>query len=160
MGVQTVDYSKRYEYINDADCIISATSSPHYTITGHDLKNYLTDNRKRLFIDLSVPPDIDNSITQLSGVSLENIDYFEKLAGDNNALKIDSVDIAKEMIAQEADTLKKDLIFHEFLPLFDEVKENLTDKPVEKIIYKMKSDSTADEFSAFLSVLKTFENQE
>lgn len=159
LSVQTVDYNKRYEYIKDADCIISATSSPHYTITYFDLKNYLTDNRKRLFIDLAVPPDIDSLITQLSGVSLVNIDYFEKLAQDNNSLKIDSVEIAKEMIYKEVDTLKKDLIFHEFLPLLSSVKENLSDKPVEKIIYKMKSESTADEFSAFINVLKNFKIQ-
>ena len=152
-----VDYNKRYEYIKDVDCVISATSSPHYTITYYDLKKYLSDEKKRLFIDLAVPPDIDNSIIQLNGASLVNIDYFEKLARDNNALKMDSVDIAKEMIAEEADKLKKDLVFHEFLPSLNMVKENLSDKPIEKIIYRMKSDLSANEFSAFLNTLKTFE---
>lgn len=159
LSVETVDYDKRYEYIKDADCIISATSSPHYTVTYYDLKKYLSDEKSRLFIDLAVPPDIDNSITQLNDIRLVNIDYFEKLASDNNNLKIDSVDIAKEMINQEIDTLKKDLIFHEFLPSLDIVKENLSDKPIEKIIYRMKSESSADGFSAFLNVLKTFENK-
>ena len=156
MGIEIVDYNKRYEYVKDSDCIISATSSPHYTVTHYDLQKHLTDDRKRLFIDLAVPPDIDNLITQLSGVSLVNIDYFEKLAQDNNNLKIDSVEVAKEMILEEVDTLKKDLIFHEFLPSLGSVKENLSDKPVEKIIYRMKSESTAEEFSTFLDVLKTF----
>ncbi|MEE0931074.1 MAG: glutamyl-tRNA reductase [Acutalibacteraceae bacterium] len=159
MGIEIVDYNKRYDYIKDADCIISATSSPHYTITYYDLKKHLSDNRKRLFIDLAVPPDIDNSITQLSGVSIVNIDYFEKLAYDNNSLKVNSVEVAKEMISEEVDTLKKDLIFHEFLPLLGSVKENLSDKPVEKIIYRMKAESTAEEFSAFLNILKTFKIQ-
>lgn len=159
LSIETVDYDKRYEYIKDVDCIISATLSPHYTVTYYDLKKYLSDEKNRLFIDLAVPPDIDNSITQLNGIRLVNIDYFEKLASDNNNLKIDSVDIAKEMINQEIDTLKKDLIFHEFLPSLDIVKENLSDKPIEKIIYRMKSESSADGFSAFLNVLKTFENR-
>lgn len=160
IGVDVVAYDKRYEYISKADCVISATSSPHYTITGYDVKNHLSDNKKRLFIDLAVPPDIDNSIAQLDGVSLVNIDYFQKIARDNNALKIDSVDVAKEMIVEEADTLKKNLIFHEFLPLLNKMKENLADKPIEKLIYKMKSDSSAEEFAAFLNVLKNFENWE
>lgn len=158
IGVEAVDYAKRYEYMQAADCIISATSSPHYTVTHYDLKNYLKDSKKRLFIDLAVPPDIDPSVTRLDGVSLVNIDYFEKLARENNSLKMDSVDIAKQMIEKEIDTLKKVLIFHDFLPYLDDVKENLSERPIEKIIYKMKSDSSADEFFAFLKVLKTFEN--
>lgn len=159
MGIKTVDYQKRYEYIESYDCIISATSSPHYTITLSDLKNYLSDKRKRLFIDLAVPPDMDNSITQLHGVNLINIDYFEQLARDNNALKIDSVDVAKQIISDETDRLKKDLLFHDFLPSIGGIKEALSNKSIENIIYRMKSDTSADEFSAFLKVLKSFDNK-
>lgn len=159
MGIETVDYKNRYEYIESSDCIISATSSPHYTITLYDLKKHISDNKKRLFIDLAVPPDIDNSITDLSGASLINIDYFEQLAKENNALKLDSVDTAKEIIADEINTLKKDLIFHSFLPSLDRVKEELADKSLEELIYRMKSESSAEEFSAFINILKTFENQ-
>lgn len=158
MGIEVVDYKKRYEYIDCSDCIISATSSPHYTITFYDLKDCLSDKRKRIFIDLAVPPDIDASITRLDGVSLVNIDYFQQLAKDNNALKLDSVDTAKYIIASEIDVLKKDLIFHDFLPLLDRVKLSLKDKSVEELIYRMKSDVSANEFSAFINVIKTFED--
>jgi len=157
MGVKTVDYQKRYEYINQYDCIISATASPHYTITLCDLKENLLDDRKRLFMDLAVPPDIDSSITQLRGVNLINIDYFQQLAKNNNDLKLDSVDAAKQIIADEIDKLKKDLIFHTFLPSLENVRESLSDKPLEELIYKMKSDASASEFSVFINILKTFE---
>ncbi len=159
MGIETVDYGKRYHYIENADCIISATSSPHYTITYFDLKKHLTDGRKRLFIDLAVPSDIDNSITEIENVSLINIDYFERLAKENNALKLDSVETAKEIISEEIDVLKKDLTFHDFLPRLDCVKNGLADKSLEELIYKMKSNVSADVFAAFVDILKTFENQ-
>lgn len=156
LGIETVDYKDRYDYIKSSDCIISATSSPHYTITQYDLQNCITDAKKRLFIDLAVPPDIDESITKIGGVQLINIDYFQRLAKENNALKIDSIEAAKEIIKEETDTLKKDLIFHDFLPLLSKVKENLSDKFLENLIYKMKSDTSSDEFSAFINVLKEF----
>lgn len=159
MRIETVDYNKRYENINDADCVISATSSPHYTITLYDLKKYLSVKKKRLFIDLAVPPDIDNSIISLDGVQLVNIDYFEQLARENNAVKINSVDIANKIIADDVDTLKKDLIFHEFLPSLDTVKKSLSDKPLEELIYRMKSDTSSDEFSAFLRVILLISNK-
>lgn len=156
LKIETAPYKDRYEYIKSSDCIISATSSPHYTITQYDLKNYLTDNKKRLFIDLAVPPDIEESVSKFDGVQLINIDYFQKLAKENNAIKIDSVEAAKKIIKDETDTLKKDLIFHDFQPLLSKVKENLSDKFLENLIYKMKSDTSSDEFSAFIKVLKAF----
>jgi glutamyl-tRNA reductase len=160
MGIEVVDYKDRYNYIKEADCIISATSSPHYTITLYDLKEHIIDSKKRLFIDLAVPPDIDPSIAELKNVELINIDYFEQLAKDNNALKLDSVDVANQIIEQEIDVLKKDMLFHSFLPSLDNVKKCLADKPIEEFIYRMKRDASADSFTAFIEVLKTFDKQE
>lgn len=156
LGIETAPYKDRYEYIKSSDCIISATSSPHYTITRYDLQNCIDDAKKRLFIDLAVPPDIEETITKIDGAELINIDYFQKLAKENNALKIDSAQAAEEIIKEEADTLKKDLIFHDFLPLLFKVKENFSDRFLENLIYKMKSDTSSDEFSAFIKVLKEF----
>lgn len=156
LGIETAPYKDRYEYIKSSDCIISATSSPHYTITRFDLQNCIDDAKKRLFIDLAVPPDIEETITKIDGVELINIDYFQRLAKENNALKIDSAQAAEEIIKEEADTLKKDLIFHDFLPLLFKVKENFSDRFLENLIYKMKSDTSSDEFSAFIKVLKEF----
>ncbi len=156
LGIETVDYNSRYDYINAADCVVSATSSPHNTVTFYDLKDRLTDKKNRLFIDLAVPPDIDNSIENLDGVKVINIDYFEQLAKDNNTLKLSSLDTAEEIISTEIDTLKKDLIFHDFLPKFANIKNNFEceNKPFEKLVYKMKSEVSADAFKEFIGILE------
>ena len=156
LGIEAVDYNSRYDYINAADCVVSATSSPHYTVTFYDLKDRLTDKKNRLFIDLAVPPDIDNSIENLDGVKVINIDYFEQLAKDNNTLKLSSLDTAEEIISTEIDTLKKDLIFHDFLPKLTGVKSNFNreNKPFEQLVYKMKSEASADTFREFIGILE------
>ncbi len=156
MGIETADYNDRYDFMNSADCIISATSSPHYTVTRYDLKDRLTDKKSRLFIDLAVPPDIDKEIAELDGVRLINIDYFEQLAKENNALKLSSVDIAEEIILAEINTLRKDMEFHDFMPELESIKNKLNNKSLEQLIYKMKSEVSADTFSEFLNVLKSF----
>lgn len=158
MGIDVVDYADRYSYMNDADCVVSATSSPHYTVTLYDLKKYLTDSRERLFIDLAVPPDIDSGVCKLDGVNLINIDYFKTLAKENNAVKLNCISDAERIISSEIDTLKKDMMFHYFLPSFSDVKESLKDRSIEDIIYKMKSEASAELFSEFLTVLKTYKN--
>lgn len=68
--VSAVEYNDRYKYIDKVDCLISATSSPHYTITYYDLQKCLKENKNRFFIDLAVPPDIDREIEkyQVSGL--------------------------------------------------------------------------------------------
>ena len=158
LNIEAVDYDSRYDYINSADCIISATSSPHYTVTFYDLKDRLIDRKNRLFIDLAVPPDIDNSIAKLDGVKVINIDYFEQLAKDNNTLKLSSLDTAEEIISTEIDTLKKDLIFHDFLPELNSVRNNFEseNKSFEKLVYKMKAESSADTFREFIRILQNF----
>ena len=154
-GAAIIDYDDRYKYIAASDCIISATSSPHYTVTGYDLRKYADDERARLFIDLAVPPDIDSSITQLNGVRLINIDHFEKLAAENNNLKLECVDEAESIISEEINTLYKDISFHNFLPYFDDIVKGTDGYKLDKLIYKMKSHLSAAAFSEFLSVLQS-----
>ena len=38
-GANVIDYDERYKAFDFADCVISATSGPHYTVTYYDLKN-------------------------------------------------------------------------------------------------------------------------
>ena len=51
----TIDYEDRYEYLDQMDVVISATSSPHYTLTYSKMKKQLTTAKRRVFVDLAVP---------------------------------------------------------------------------------------------------------
>ncbi len=150
--INMIDYAERYQMMAYADCIISATTSPHYTITFHDLQN-LSIRKPKLFIDLAVPPDIDSRIAQIPGIQYIGIDYFEKLAEAHNLLKISSAEEAKEMIEQEMDILMKDLLFHEFLPYAGAVRNALQQKP-DAMLYQLKSGLNAEQFSAVLDIFK------
>ena len=132
-NIEVVDYQKRYEYIAWADCIISATSSPHYTLTAVELKKVISDDKERLFIDLAVPPDIDRRIKQIGNTALINIDDIEGLARENKQLKLDSVSQAEQIITQETDVLQKDLLFHAFVPHM----AKLFGDTAESVIYKL-----------------------
>lgn len=113
-GANVIDYDERYKAFDFADCVISATSGPHYTVTYYDLKNNIKTEKSRLFIDLAVPPDIDENIPKISGTRLINIDCIKQLANENSALKLDSVESAKEIIFEEIEVLKKTLPFTNF----------------------------------------------
>lgn len=155
-NLSVVDYKERYVYADKADCVISATSSPHFTITASRLKDSLTVQKKRLFIDLAVPQDIDRQVSEILDLELVDIDYFQHLAEANNKVKLDSVENAKEIIEEEIDTLYKDLIYHSFLPDFNCVKERIEDKNFESLVFHLKSELSYQEFKAVLKSFKSF----
>lgn len=154
-NITIANYAYRYSYMDSADCVVSATASPHYTVTYYDLKKNIKTDKPRLFIDLAVPPDIDGSVAEIKGLKLIGIDYFEKLAKNNNELKLDSVESAKEIIKEESDVLKKDIAFHFFLPHMESVKNKLSENSLEEILYKFKAELPSEEFIKILDAFKS-----
>ena len=59
-SVEIIPYRERYDHIDRAEAVISATSGPHYTVTYSETAKH-TDKPK-LYIDLAVPKDIDENI--------------------------------------------------------------------------------------------------
>lgn len=148
-GIRFTDYADRYDMLDRADCVISATSGPHYTITARDAKAHIKTAKPRLFIDLAVPPDIDGAVAKLDGARLTGIDYFERLAAENNARKADSAQTAAEIIDKETDELKKELAFRKFVPHMDGLKG----LDATNIIYKLKSALNYEQLTAVLNAI-------
>ena len=71
-GAETISYSERYDAISRADIVVSATSSPHFTLTQCELAKL--PRCPGIFADLAVPRDIEPSIGSLPGVVLLAID--------------------------------------------------------------------------------------
>ncbi len=155
----TVDYADRYEYIDKCDCVISATSSPHYTVTANNVRKNCSKERKRLFIDLAVPKDIEPSVSEIYGANYIGIDRFEELARENNEIKLDSVSAAKEIIEVYLQELEKELALHDFLPKMQSVKSAAERIGFDKMIYAMRDRLSADEFSALLDAMKELEEK-
>ncbi len=72
---ESLPYDERYAGISDADVVVSATSSPHYTLLFDPAQEACAANPKdRIFLDLAVPRDIDSRIAKLPGCHLLTID--------------------------------------------------------------------------------------
>lgn len=159
-SVRTVDYSGRYHAMRECDCVISATSGPHYTVTAKGLADNCAGHMPGLFIDLAVPPDIDRTVPQVCGAELMEIDSFRRLAEENNAIKKDSAEAACDIIAEETDKLYKTLLFHDFLPHLGRIKEKAQKITFEKLLYKLRDELEAQQLAAVLNVLKQLESEE
>lgn len=65
-GVCAFDYSERYDRLHAFDAVVSATSSPHYTIEHERL--CMCGKIPGLFLDLAVPRDIDPAVSQCAQI--------------------------------------------------------------------------------------------
>jgi len=89
-----ISYDKRYRAVENADIVISATTSPHLTL----LYNEVIALRKLpdIIVDLAVPRDVEPSIKSLPGVTLLTID---DISGEAR-LPPPSVSIIESVIAE------------------------------------------------------------
>ncbi|MGE4215202.1 MAG: glutamyl-tRNA reductase [Anaerotignaceae bacterium] len=146
-----VNYKDRYRLIDEADVVVSATTSPHHTITLEEYNNALTTHKPRLFIDLAVPPDIDKRLENEENVTLYNIDYFETLSKSNNLLKKQEAETATEALNSFVDDTLKELSFHAFLPQLDNLKKYFNANSIESTVYKLRKLSNNEELTAVIS---------
>lgn len=154
-GAEAVPYADRCKYMDSADCIISATSSPHFTVTAAQLSDFLHTQKPRLLIDLAVPRDIDPAAARLPGIRLVNIDGFRQLAEENRLLRADMAEQAECIIAEEIDTMKKKLIYRELLPEMPQILRYLSEQEPLTLIYRMKAAADSHSFAQFAEVLRT-----
>ncbi len=71
-GCGVVPYDERFQHMEGCDILLSATTSPHYTITVEQL--HQIPSLPAVMVDLAIPRDIQPEAGQLPGVSLYNID--------------------------------------------------------------------------------------
>lgn len=80
-GAKRMNYGERYTYVPECDFIFSATASPNFTITKEGLSNCSIENggveKEQIYVDLAVPRDMEESIGELSYISLYDMDSFQ-----------------------------------------------------------------------------------
>ena len=82
-GVQPISYDGRLEALREVDIVVSATTSPHYTVRAQQLQEQPL-MRPTVFCDLAVPRDIDPAIAALPGAQVYDADQLCSGARDGN----------------------------------------------------------------------------
>lgn len=159
-NVDFVDYADRYKHLDMADVVISATSSPHYTITYEEAEKHIQTFKPRLYIDLAMPADIDKSIMKLRDASLLDIDSFRKQAQKNNEIKIKEAERSRYILDQELDDTLKTLCYHEYMNCIPEIKEIIKQKGFENFVYKIRDTADSQQLETVMSLFKSISESE
>lgn len=152
--VENVDYQERYRYVEEADVVISATSSPHYTMTAKHVLEAIRTPRERLFLDISMPPDIDADIAGAAQCRLISLDDIQRLAQENNRRKQQALVDAEEILEEDLEKIYKVLSFHRFTETVPAWKERYGSYSAEKLLYLLRDEADSVSFEAVLKVLE------
>lgn len=161
MRYAVIPYEKRYEYMPDMDIVISATSSPHYTVMK---EHFLAQNppvKKRVFFDLAVPADIEPEMSQVPETVCYSMEDMQELARQNNAAKLEALPKAKAILSKYEEQFVKNMAFGEALPaiaaLSEMAQEALGQESAYSLVHKFvcqaKKNCDADEFVQFTKIL-------
>ncbi len=169
-GCGIVEYENRFEVMGDMDVVISATRSPHYTVTYNDIEPII--NKKMVFIDLAMPRDIDSEIDKLDKAELYNIDSFKTSGNEEAIAKADFI------INQSMEQLMTTYRFRKYLPMVKEITgntaeyvsnrvqtktndeklvlyiEEVTTKAVARLIYGMRDNIEHDKWELIMSAME------
>jgi glutamyl-tRNA reductase len=118
-GCLVIAYENRLAKLAEADLIVSATSSPHYTIKYRDIESLIDNDKRRLYVDLAVPRDIDPAIMDLTNVTLINTDDLGQLSPQE--LNQDSLQIAHAIIEEGINDLMVWDKARRLTPIFNDI---------------------------------------
>lgn len=149
--IRIEDYSRRYELAAWADVIISATASPHYIFVRDELAEAVKKQpKRRLFLDLAMPKDIDPSVSDMDGCVLRDIDYIRTLSRENNESRAKTITEMEPWLISQVDEIMKNIAFSRFNREHGDVMAQLKTIDGAKLVYKLKGQL---EYEAFEKVL-------
>ena len=159
--VSIIEYNDRYDYIRNADVIVSATSGPHFTLTKEHIQENIVPGSKKVFIDLAVPCDIDERVSNLDNIYYYNMDDMKKFADENNEKKKISIEKANAMTDEGVEKFLKWALFQENLKVFSDATENLEKemarigekKTLEHLFYKIRDNGSLEALQSIIDVL-------
>lgn len=115
-GGEVVDFNYLVPSLAAADFVICSTSAPTYTVTTADARraSSMRGQRPSVFIDLSVPRNIDPQVSRLGNVFLFDVDDLQSVIESNLRDRISESERAGAIVTAEVNRFVKDLRIREF----------------------------------------------
>ena len=129
-----IDYGQRMDLLPDCDVVVSATSSPNYTLTMDHLEGVPTDHNV-ILIDLAVPRDIEPGVDQLENYELYDIDDFSE--SEISTENMNAMQEAESIFNSEKIVFRDWYESRDLIPLIQKVRDDATydmDYRMQKIL--------------------------
>ena len=124
-GCHTVAYDDRMKKIADCDILISATTSPHFTVSYDNIMSL--QKKPTLICDLSMPRDIDPKIQTIPNIVCLDMD---SMGGRESYVDEDARAQVEAIIEGEMNELSRWRSYREALPVMDELCQLTSERVV------------------------------
>lgn len=111
--VNIVDYKEKYKKMIEADIIISTTSAPHIVVEYDKFVPQMKEDKDYLFIDLAVPRDVDERLTNFENIKIYNLDDIWKVYNQNSINRDKLLEDYSYLINEQIEKLIKTLSYYE-----------------------------------------------
>ncbi|MCF6243229.1 MAG: NAD(P)-binding domain-containing protein, partial [Bacteroidales bacterium] len=122
------------EVLQQSDIVIVATDAKKYLIKTEMIKIPVLENKEQLFIDLSVPRNIDEQIASLENKKLFAVDDLSEIVQETTRRRTNEITKAEIIIKQIAEEYMEWLVMRGLSPVFSKIKENLRQIHEEEIL--------------------------
>ncbi|HEV2176810.1 MAG TPA: glutamyl-tRNA reductase [Terriglobia bacterium] len=122
-----IRFDEIFDYIDQADIVISSTGAPHFVITRERAERLLAARRNRpiFFVDIAVPRDVDPAINELDNAYVYDIDDLGQVIEANKKQREREAVWAEEIVEQEVERMMRRLASREVAPTIVALEERL-----------------------------------
>lgn len=140
------DYGDLELEIQKSDILIVATGAQNPTVD----KNILNLKNDLLILDLSVPKNVHENVTTISGVSLVHLDHLSQITDETLEKRKLHIPAAEAIIQEIEDDFIKWMKARKFAPTIHALKEKLNEIKIAELDFQRKKLPHFDEVQAEL----------
>jgi glutamyl-tRNA reductase len=138
------DVSNLQEEIANSDVLIVATSAQVPTIDKHLIQN----NKPLLILDLSIPKNVHENVSELEMVTLVHLDHLSKITDSTLENRKLDIPLAEQIIEEVKTEFNQWLETRKFAPTIKALKNKLNDFKVAEFDLQRKKIPNFDEAQA------------
>ncbi|MGB1307682.1 MAG: glutamyl-tRNA reductase [Oceanihabitans sp.] len=140
------DYSNLQEEIHESDILIVATGAQLPTVDKHIIQN----NKPLLILDLSIPKNVNENVTELENVTLVHLDHLSKITDNTLEKRKLHIPLAEKIIDEVKAEFNAWLETRKFAPTIKALKLKLNDFKVAELETQRKKRNDFNEEQAEL----------
>lgn len=133
-GVTAVSFKDLKKELNDSDILIVSTGAQKPTVLANDIEN----SNLTTIIDLSIPSNVENSVKDLKGKTLVNVDELSKITERTLSVREAEIPHAEEIILSYKGEFYNWISSRKFVPAVSALKESLKAIQYNEIDYHSK----------------------
>lgn len=128
------DYQELSQEIENTDVLVVATGAATPTIT----KEMISENKEILILDLSIPKNVDDAVTQHKGVTLIHLDYLSQMTDETLEKRKSFIPKAQQIIEEVKAEFYQWLESRRYAPAIKALKNKLNEIKEAEIEFQRK----------------------